>query len=275
MVFEAPLVDADGQHRGWMGSIVDITKRKQYEERERRQIETLANQARLTMLGEIASALAHQLNQPLAALGAYHAGIVRSLERLHFDDANVVDALHRADTQITEAARIVQRIRGFLTRHAPQPEACRLEEIVERALSVMRRDLASRSVRVQTLVADGLPPVLADPVLVEQVVINLLRNALDALAHAPQPVLQVRVQTAGPGFVRVDVEDNGCGLGGRTTAELTAPFHTTKPQGMGMGLSICRSIIESLHGALEALPSPLGGAQLSFTLPVASAETAA
>jgi two-component system sensor histidine kinase DctS len=268
MIFEAPLVDAHGVHMGWMASIVNITERKRSEERERRQLEALSKQARLTTLGEVASALAHQLNQPLAALASYNAGVLRTLERQNFADAQVLEALRREGEQVTEAGRIVQRIRGFLTRRAPQPESCRLTDIVERALKLLRHDLQSMSLEVQVHLAKRLPDVLADPVLVEQVLINLLRNAMDALSGAAAPVLQITAQMAGNRFVRVDVDDNGCGLGGLDITTLAAPFHSTKTEGMGMGLAICRSVIEAHHGALEASHSPLGGARFSFTLPV-------
>ncbi|MCF8167732.1 MAG: PAS domain S-box protein, partial [Rhodoferax sp.] len=272
MIFEAPLVDAQGLHMGWMGSIVDITARKRSEERERRQLEALGNQARLTTLGEVASALAHQLNQPLAALASYNAGVLRSLERLQFNDPMVLGALRREGEQVTEAGRIVQRIRGFLTRRAPQPEPCQLKDIVERALTLLRRDLLRLHIPVQIRAPAGLAPVQADPVLIEQVLINLVRNAADALSGTADPSIVVTVSAAGARFLRVDVDDNGCGLGGRSIKELAEPFHSTKPEGMGMGLSICRSVIESHHGALEASRSPTGGARFSFTLPTLTEE---
>jgi two-component system sensor histidine kinase DctS len=268
MIFEAPLVDAHGLHMGWMGSIVDITARKRSEERERRQIETLGNQARLTTLGEVASALAHQLNQPLAAMASYNAGVLRSLEQVRFSDTTVLNALRREGEQIAEAGRIVQRIRGFLTRRAPQPESCRMGDIAVRALHLLQRDLQRLQIQVQIRSTADLPAVLADPVLVEQVLINLIRNACDALAGIDTPRIEVVISCAGQRFVRVDVEDNGCGLGNRSINELAEPFHSTKPEGMGMGLAICRSVIEAHHGALEAAASPQGGARISFTLPV-------
>lgn len=268
MVFEAPLIDAAGHHIGWMGSIVDITERKRSEERERRQLETLGNHARLTTLGEVASALAHQLNQPLAAVAGYNAGILRSLERSGFTDAVVLDAVRRMGEQVAEAGHIVQRIRGFLTRRAPQREPCQLDGIVHRALTLLQRDLARRHIRVETVMADTLPTVLADPILLEQVLINLVRNAADALAGVSAPTIRITVDLAGDYRVRVAVDDNGCGLNGRSVEALTAPFHSTKADGMGMGLAICRSVIEAHHGTLEASNSSLGGAHLSFTLPV-------
>jgi two-component system sensor histidine kinase DctS len=284
MIFEAPLVDAQGRHIGWMGSIVDITARKRADERERRQIETLATQARLTTLGEVASALAHQLNQPLTAITGYNAGVLRALERSGSADPVLIDAVRRLGEQAAEAGRIVQRIRGFLSRRAPQRERCEVAAIVQRALELLRRDLLRQGVEVETVIAADLPAVRADPVLVEQVLINLVRNAADALAPPGVAPARICISAAPAGlpaaaasarFVRIDVEDNGPGLQGLAIEQLAAPFYSTKAEGMGMGLAICRSVVEAHHGALEALASPLGGARLAFTLPVADEEEAA
>ena len=268
MMFEAPLIDAQGEQIGWMGSVVDITARKRSEERERRQLDTLGNQARLTTLGEVASALAHQLNQPLAAVASYNAGVLRSLQRLGFSDAIVLQALEREGEQVAEAGRIVQRIRGFLTRRSPQPEAIAVTALVQRALGLLKRDIQRSGVLVTVREAPGLEPVMADPVLIEQVLINLLRNAMDSLTGSTFPQIRITASAAGHRFIRLDVDDSGTGLQGLTIDALASPFHTTKPDGMGMGLSICRTVIEAHHGALEAGTSDLGGARLSFTLPV-------
>ncbi len=270
IVFEAPLINAQGKHVGWMGSIVDITARKRSTERERRQLETLSNQARLTTLGEVASALAHQLNQPLAAVAGYNAGVLRSLERVGFSDPLVLDALQREAQQITEAGRVVQRIRAFLTRRAPQPEPTRVDDLVQRALALVRHDVQGQGIHIELHLNPALPAVLADPVLIEQVLINLLRNAVDALTGRPDRRIQIHGSTAGERFVRLDISDSGPGLQQLSIDTLASPFHTTKADGMGMGLSICRTIIEAHHGALEAGSNPWGGARFSFTLPVAT-----
>jgi two-component system sensor histidine kinase DctS len=267
MIFEAPLVDANGTQIGWMGSIVDISARKQAEERERRRTETLAHQARLSTLGEVASALAHQLNQPLAAIAGYNAGALRSLERAgHPDDDIVMEALRRLGEQAQEAGRIVQRIRAFLTRRAPQPERCAVPELVARVLALLKRDL--HGVRVDVALPPGLPDVQADAVLIEQVLINLVRNALDELHGKPAPIVRITAQRVGERFLRVDVDDNGPGLQGRGIDQLTTAFYSTKSDGMGMGLAICRSVIEAHHGGMEAGAGALGGARISFTLPL-------
>ena len=278
ILFEAPLVDASGRHIGWMGSIIDITERKRLEERERRQTDTMAHRARLTMLGEIASTLAHELNQPLSAISSYNAGVINSLQRAQAAgqtlDPVVQRALQRLGEQAAHAGRIVQRIRQFLTRREPQLEPCSLNAVVEGGVALLRRDLARQHVQLTLVLEPQLPLAVADPVLIEQVIINLVRNAGDALAEQPEtPVRERRIEarslrTPDQRFVRIDVRDNGPGLQGRRIEALCAPFYSTKTEGMGMGLAICRSIIEAHHGALDAIEAPGGGAWFSLTLPV-------
>ncbi|MDR7269343.1 two-component system sensor histidine kinase DctS [Pelomonas saccharophila] len=268
MVFESPLVDAGGRQIGWMGSIIDITERKRLEDRERRQVETLAHNARLTMLGEIASTLAHELNQPLTAIASYGAGITNSLAKLGVQDELVLGALQRLGQQATQAGRIVARIREFLTRREPRHERCDLNEVVSAALELLQRDCQQRGVALKVSLAPGVPAVLADAVLIEQVVINLVRNAADALqAHGGSRRIAVSSRVVGE-FVRIDVQDNGPGLAGRRVEQLCAPFYSTKADGMGMGLAICRSIIEAHQGVLDASEAAGGGALFSFSLPL-------
>lgn len=269
LVFESPLVDAQGQQVGWLGTILDITERKRLAENEARRAEREAHAARLTMLGEVASTLAHELNQPLTAISSYNAGLVNSLERLGVSDAVVRGALQRQAEQAERAGRVVHRIRQFLTRHEPQIEPCPLTPVLASALHLMEKDLQKKQVQLETAFDSPLPAVRADAVLLEQVVINLVRNAADALAGQPEP-RRIRLQAHSVGrFVRVEVDDNGPGLAGRAPDTLFAPFYSTKPEGMGMGLAICRSIIEAHHGVLSAEPSPWGGLRFSFSLPLA------
>lgn len=268
MVFESPLVDAGGRQIGWMGSIIDITERRRLEERERREVETLAHNARLTMLGEVASTLAHELNQPLTAIASYNAGIANSLAKLGVQDELVQGALKRLGEQAAHAGRIVARIREFLTRREPRHERCDLNEVIGAAVDLLRRDAQRRGVHLSLSLAPGVPVVLADAVLIEQVVINVVRNAIDALqSHDGGRHIAVRSREAGD-FVRVDVQDDGPGLQGRRVEQLCAPFYSTKADGMGMGLAICRSIVEAHQGVLDASDAPGGGALFSFSLPL-------
>jgi two-component system sensor histidine kinase DctS len=277
ILFEAPLVDAHGRHIGWMGSILDITERKRLEERERRQTDTMAHHARLTMLGEVASTLAHELNQPLTAISSYNAGVLNSLQRIVATppiDPLVLRALQRLGEQAAHAGRIVQRIREFLTRREPRLEACALNAVVEGGAALLRRELARQRVQLTLALDPQLPMVVADAVLIEQVVINLIRNACDALGEQPDAperprTIEARTRsTPDQRVVRIDVRDNGPGLRGRRIEALCAPFYSTKTEGMGMGLAICRSILEAHQGALDAVEAPAGGAWFSMTLPV-------
>jgi two-component system, LuxR family, sensor histidine kinase DctS len=277
MIFEAPLVDARGNQIGWMGSIIDLAERKRLEEREQRQTELMAHHARLTMLGEIASTLAHELNQPLAAMAGYGAGALNSLERDGGADPVVLRALKRLGEQAAHAGGIVQRIRHFLTRREPELEPCDINAVVRGAVALLRRDLNRADILLDLRLDAPAQPIVADSVLIEQVVVNLVRNAADALAsQARERRIDVATSlSADARFVRIDVTDNGPGLNGRRIEQLCAPFYSTKPEGMGMGLAICRSIIEAHHGALDAGEAFGGGARFSLTLPVALTPLAA
>jgi len=269
MVFESALIDANGQQIGWMGSIIDITAHKALEARERRQAEAMAHQARLSTLGEIASALGHQLNQPLTAVMGYNAGLQRMLSNATVDRDALLQALRSQAEQAAQAGRIVRRIREFLTRRTPRGEPCQLDAIAQRAAASLQREMSTQGVQLHWQLAPSLPQVYADPVLLQQVLINLLCNALDALRDSPAPRrLRVRTQCPESGLVQLDVDDSGGGLDGRSVEQLSAPFYSTKAEGMGMGLAICRSVLEAHHGSLHARSSSLGGACFSIRLPV-------
>jgi two-component system sensor histidine kinase DctS len=217
------------------------------------------------------------LNQPLTVIMGYNAGLQRMLGDAGYDNQTVLHALAQQGEQAAEAGRIVRRIREFLTRRAPQREACDLRVVAQRAAGLLQRDVQAARVQLQWALAPKLPPVFADPILLEQVLINLLRNAIDAMAGGQGAVradgpaggsIRISAQASGARFVRLDVEDSGPGLSGRSVEQLSAPFYSTKSDGMGMGLAICRSIIELHHGGMDAGSGALHGARFSFTLPV-------
>lgn len=273
LIVEAPLVDASDKQIGWMGSVLDITERIRAQESEQRRVEAMAAQARLATLGEIASTLAHELNQPLAAISSYNAGLQNALKKQGVSDSHIVLALARQAQQTEHAAKIVQRIRDFLSRREPHKEPCNLAETAEQALQLLRRDLSRRRIRVDNQLPAICPPVSGDRVLLEQVLVNLIRNAADALEASESPHSLTRTITlelgVGPRrFMRLDVVDNGPGLKGRSVEQLCQPFFSTKADGMGMGLSICRSIIEAHYGSMEAADLMQGGARISVVLPI-------
>ncbi|TAK95293.1 MAG: HAMP domain-containing histidine kinase [Aquabacterium sp.] len=183
-------------------------------------------------------------------------------------DPMVMKALKTMGEQATHAGRIVKRIREFLTRREPQREPCRIMDVVHSGAALLKRDLSRYQVQLDIHGDDALPEVMADPVLIEQVVVNLIRNASDALS-TQDGARRIHVTATQAGaFVRVSVIDNGPGLHGRDGERLFAPFYSTKSEGMGMGLAICRSIIELHYGALDASEALEGGAVFTFSLPV-------
>ncbi|MEI8157894.1 MAG: ATP-binding protein [Burkholderiales bacterium] len=275
MVFESPLVDGLGHQVGWMGSTVDVTERKRLEELERRQREVLANHARLSTLGEVASTLAHELNQPLTSIVSYSAGIAIALERQHQLDPELVAAAKALSGHASQAGDIVHRIRARLARREPVLESSSINTLVAHAVTLLQRDLKRVGIDVSVELDSNLPPVHIDRIGIEQVVSNLLRNAGDAMAGSTgSKIIHVRTclslrpsMSQTPGWVTVEVIDRGTGLDGRDIETLTEPFFSTKREGTGLGLAICRSILESHGGVLYAQDAPISGAQFSFSLP--------
>ena len=267
MVFEAPLLDARGTQVGWMGTVINVTERNRAAERERQAAERLAHLARLTSLGEIASSLAHQLNQPLMAIASYNAGLRNALQSLPGVDARLLSALDRQAEQAAHAGRIVHRIRDFLLRRAPQLEPGDLNRIVADSASLLLASLQRQNIALEVELSPAALPVQADAVLLGQVLVNLVRNAADAIvASDAERCIVIRTQASGRS-AQFEVIDRGPGLGGKRLDELAAPFYSTKADGMGLGLAICRSVIEAHGGALDAIDASAGGACFRVTLP--------
>ena len=275
MVFESALVDGVGQQVGWMGSIVDVTERKRLEELERRQREVLANHARLSTLGEVASTLAHELNQPLTSIVSYSAGIAKALEKLPGTAPDLLAAAQALSRHASKAGGIVHRIRARLARRELVLESCDINPIVADSVALLKRDFKRAGVEVSVELDTSLPTVRIDRIGIELVIANLLRNASDAMAGMAQKrKISVRTQMSqkepvgnATGWVTVAITDGGPGLGGRDIETLTEPFFSTKKEGTGLGLAICRSILESHGGVLDAQDVAAGGARFSFSLP--------
>jgi two-component system sensor histidine kinase DctS len=271
LVFEAPLIDSHGRHTGWMGSVVDVSARKRAEELLRQQQERLQFTARLVTMGEMASTLAHELNQPLAAISGYATGCVNMLESGDADPAELAGVLRKLGAQARHAGEVIRRVHDFVRRAEPRRAPCDLNTVIDDALGMVEAQARQHGVRV---VAERppLPPVLADRVMIEQVVVNLLRNAIDAMGETPagERVLEVAC-AAGDAGVTVGVADRGSGVSPAVAGRLYAPFFTTKEQGMGLGLNICRSIVELHRGRLWFEPNPAGGTRFCFTLPAGGA----
>ncbi len=286
LIYEAPLIDANGRHTGWMGSVLDITERKRAEEMARRQQERLQQTARLITMGEMASTLAHELNQPLSAIASYCTGCLNRLRAGTVQGDELAAALEKLAAQARRAGQIIRRVHDFVRKNEPNVAPCSLVRVVEDCMALMEADAKQQGVRLILTAAGAVPPVLGDRILLQQVVINLMRNGIEAMAQArgPERRLAVTVEAgtmdtaageagAAPGgaIVLTRIRDHGCGISPENGEKLFSPFFTTKTEGMGMGLNICRSIIEHHQGRLWFEPAPGGGTVFAFTLPVAPA----
>ncbi len=270
LLYEAPLIDAQGRQTGWLGSFLDITERKRARELARQQEEKLAATARLVTMGEMASAIAHELNQPLSAIASYTTGCLNLLAGGAPDRAELEDALRKSAQQTQRAGRIIRRVHEFVRKSEPARTAVRMSAVVEEAVGFAEADARKRGVRIQPRLARGDPEFQGDRVLLQQVVLNLVRNAVDAMADTPADERELVVATeVADGAVTVSISDRGCGIDPARQDRLFEPFFTTKAEGMGIGLNICRSIVELHRGRLWAEPNPGGGAVFSFSLPVA------
>jgi two-component system sensor histidine kinase DctS len=272
LLFEAPLIDADGQQTGWMGSVLDITERKQARERARQQEEKLAATARLVTMGEMASALAHELNQPLAAIAGYATGSLNLLRSGGPAAGGLEEALQKTAQQAQRAGQIIRRVHEFVRQRAPSRGEVRLNAAVEEALGFAEAEARQRQVRLSVTLAPGDPALLADRVLLQQVLLNLVRNGMDAMAETPPAERRLQVAVSrGPAAATVTVADRGCGLTAEVREQMFQPFFSTKAGGMGMGLHICRSIMETHGGRVWAEANPGGGTVFAFSLPLEGA----
>lgn len=233
----------------------------------------LAQVARLSTMGEMAASIAHELNQPLAAIVAYIGGIqarIKGGEAVAPDIAGAFDAVAE---QSLRAGRIIRRIREFIRKGEHQPEPVDVNRPVRDAVDLLKPDAAAEDVVIVVSLASDLPPVLADVVQIEQVVVNLGRNAIDALAGVAGRRRELVVHTMKErDRIVVAVRDNGAGMSGEAEEKLFTPFFTTKPRGMGMGLAICRTIAEIHHGELRYGRPAAGGAEFRLSLPAYSGE---
>lgn len=252
-----------------MGIATDITDRKQNAEVSRQQSERLQHTSRLITMGEMASTLAHELNQPLSAIANYCMGCVTRLQSGKARPEDLMAAMQKASFQAERAGKIIRRVREFVKKSEPRRGAVRMSEVLDDAIAFVDIDARRVSGRIVLEIEPDLPPVHADRIMIEQVLINLVKNGLDSMSELPRSerVLVVRVRLAGPRTVEVSVIDRGHGIGEDERKLLFTPFYTTKSEGMGMGLNICRTIVEFHDGRLTVESNPDGGTIFKFTLP--------
>jgi two-component system sensor histidine kinase DctS len=274
LIYEAPLIDGKGQHIGWMGSVLDVTERHKAQELANQQMEKLQATSRLVTMGEMASTLAHELNQPLAAITSYNSGCLNVLpdEGVVSNETilKVKGALEKLGLQAQRAGRIIRRVHDFVKKREPQRAPCSLPEIIEDTLGFSEAQARNYEVTIESRVPTEVPLIDADKVMVEQVLVNLIRNGLEAMTQTPVADRQLVVSVdIGEKYVTVRVRDTGVGIADEVMAKLFTAFFTTKLDGLGIGLSICRSIIEFHQGQLWVEKPDIGqGTVFGFTLPL-------
>lgn len=276
LIYESPLLDDSGRQTGWMGSILDISDRKKVEELNRQQQEKLQSSARLATMGELASTLAHELNQPLAAISSYTAGAINMMQSGVVDSGLLRPALEKANAQVQRAGMIIRSVHEFVKRREPTREPVSMQNLIDSVMPLIELQAQQCFVAIQVSIAPALPAVLADRVMLEQVLLNLTRNAIEAMQQVPSErrILRIAVASdsvplnaAAPANVMVSVIDQGHGIAPEVAEHLFSPFFSTKADGMGIGLKICRTTLEFHGGTLSYVNNPLGGTIFRFSLP--------
>jgi two-component system sensor histidine kinase DctS len=289
MIYEAPLVDGQGRHAGWMSAVLDLSAQRRVEEISRQQQDRLQATARLATVGEMASLLSHELNQPLSAIASYAAGSLNLLAAPATEEgalprqANQLDdrallrqALERIAEQAERAGRVIKSVHDFVRRREQHHETVGADVLIEAVLPLVRLQARKSGARIEVdLPAPParMPRVRCDRTMVEQVLLNLARNGIQAMEGANElsdRVLTLRVRQTQSRWVACSVTDAGPGVLPEVAAQLCNPFFTTRAEGMGLGLSLCRTVVEQHGGALDFSPGPGGrGTEFRFTLPAA------
>ncbi len=260
-------LDRDGRALSLL-TAVDISERIETLDSHKSQQEKLLFTSRMMSVGEMAATLAHELNQPLAAIVNYLNGSLRLVAQAG-GPVQVERALQAARTQAEHAAAVIARVREFVRAREPRRDAQDLPLIVDTVLELLRLEAERQQLRIELALAPALPRVYADRVMVEQVLLNLVKNAIEAMREVPaaQRGLRIEARVNLDDEIEVRVCDRGPGLSQAESEQLFSPFYTTKSDGLGIGLAICRSIIEYHEGRLFFEPREGGGSVFGFTLP--------
>ncbi|WP_291994860.1 ATP-binding protein [Candidatus Accumulibacter sp. ACC003] len=259
----------NGGQRVSLKVITDISEQKNAQTLKRQHQEMLHQTTYLAALGEIATSLAHEVNQPLTAIASYKDACLRMLAATDVDRKQLVAAMKRCREQALRAGRIIGRVRDFVRSRRPHPSQCDINALLREALELMETQLEDSAVTVELSLSDALPINHADRTLLVQVIVNLIQNGIDAMATSPpsRRKLSVSTATAADGSFVVAVADQGVGISQAIEERLYLPFVTTKSQGLGLGLSICRSVVEAHGGHLGHSANADGGATFHFSLP--------
>jgi len=251
-------------HLAQMLITTDITDRRLAQDNLRAQEEKLQFSSRLTTMGEMASSIAHELNQPLAAINNYCMGLMNRLRAKKDEQLNIeiIPAIEKVSAQALRAGTIIQRIRNFVKRSAPQRQSCHIDQIINQSIELAEIEAHRQGIRLEKNISPQLPECFIDPILIEQVIVNLIKNAIDSVkdayprsrrGKAPPIFIHAKLNTElQHPMLSIQIIDGGKGIDKDIISQIFDPFFSTKEEGMGMGLNICRSIIESHEGRLIA-----------------------
>ena len=276
MIFEAPLINALGEQTGWMGAVLDISEQRRVEEVSRASQERLQATARLATVGEMASLLSHELNQPLAAISSYATGSMNLLKDAAMKDPQLAEtltsAIQRIGQQAERAGKVIKSVHDFVRRRDQAREPVKPRALLDDVMPLVILQARKLGVQVVVQCPSDLPAVFCDRTMVEQVLLNLARNGMQAMADdTPHKVLTLCVRPAASNatsrWLEFTVADLGQGIAQGVSEKLFTPFFTTKAEGMGLGLSLCRTVVEQHGGFLGHRPNTPHGTVFSFTLP--------
>jgi PAS domain S-box-containing protein len=268
----AALKDEHGQPVEWFGTNTDVEERHRAENALLMLQTELAHVSRTTTLGELAASIAHEVNQPLTAVITNGHACMRWLAQKTPDLREATEAAERIVRDAKRASEVITRIRAFLKRGTREVVPTNLNEAISEVIAMVQAQVRNQGVSLRIAPAEHLPPVAADRIQLQQVILNLVMNALDAMSATRDRarILQIEVHHHDADALRVAVCDSGAGLVPGQRDRVFDAFHTTKPHGMGMGLAISRSIVESHGGSLWATPNQDHGETFHFTLPIAA-----
>lgn len=265
-------VSADDPGR-LMVHFIDRTEQRRARDEARQNQDRLAHVTRLTTIGEMAAGLAHEINQPLTAIATYAEASRRLIRSGKVESNELLEVLDKVRAQAHRAGAVIHRLRQFIKKRRSRDELVDLNRVVEEAIELARTEARFRDVPLETHLEASLPRVVVDVIQIEQVILNLVRNAVDAtLATGTHEPVHIRTRIASDGFLEVSIVDRGVGLSRAERDRLFEAFYSTKPSGLGMGLNLSRSIVESFGGQLWCDSTPGKGATFRFTLPMAVGE---
>ncbi|MBI3716945.1 MAG: PAS domain-containing protein [Betaproteobacteria bacterium] len=269
-----PLRDRDGSIWALLGFTRNITDRRIAEEHERQHRTAVARLLRMHSMGEMATTIAHELNQPLTAIINYSRGAIRRLRSAQGSIDEVIDSLEAASIEADRAARIIRNIRNFLRKEPTPRQRHDLNEVLRGVFAFMQAELRRQAIGTSVALAEGLPRVEVVPIEIEQVILNLVRNAIEAMAGTSgrDKELSVATRCSGANGIEVTISDTGPGLPPREFGDVFDPFVTSKPDGLGMGLAIARSIVDAHGGRIGVERTSIHGTTFVLSLPAAAAD---